>query len=180
MIPDQPEVGAAMAVVYTIVFALFPIGLAFAAVSDLLTMTISNRLTLGLAATFLAAAPVSGMDLSTFGLHLAVGGAVLAVAFFCFAMGWVGGGDAKLAAAIALWLGPFATVGFLLLASIFGGVLTLVLLIFRRQVWPAFIVGQPWIHRLHDQKAGVPYGVALAAAGFAIYPQTIWMQMAAG
>jgi prepilin peptidase CpaA len=169
-----------MTVVYTIVFALFPIGLAFAAVSDLLTMTISNRLTLGLAAAFLVAAPFSGMDVTTLGLHLAVGGAVLAVAFFCFAMGWVGGGDAKLAAAIALWLGPPATLGFILLASIFGGVLTIVLLIFRRQIWPAFIVGQPWVQRLHDQKAGVPYGVALAAAGLAVYPNTIWMQMAAG
>jgi prepilin peptidase CpaA len=169
-----------MTAINTIVFAVFPIGLAFAAASDLLNMTISNRLTLGLAAAFLVAAPFTGMDLTTFGLHLTAGGVMLAVAFSCFAMGWVGGGDAKFAAAIALWLGPQAAVAFLLLGSIFGGVLTLVILLFRRQVWPAFITGQPWIQRLHDAKAGVPYGIALAAAGLAVYPRSIWMQLIAG
>ena len=169
-----------MTVIYFLLFALFPIGMAFAAASDLLTMTISNRLTLGLGAAFLLAAPFSGMDLTTFGLHLAIAGAVLAIAFGCFAMGWVGGGDAKLATVIALWFGPDATVAFLLYASLFGGALTFGILMFRRRMWPAFIVGQPWLHRLHDQKAGVPYGIALAAAALLVYPHTIWMQMAAG
>lgn len=169
-----------MPIINTIVFALFPIGMAFAAVSDLLTMTISNRLTIALGAVFLAAALLAGMDASTFGLHIAAGGAILAIGFLCFAMGWVGGGDVKLAAVVALWLGPLSTVSFILLASILGGVLTLAVLLFRRQVWPAFITGQAWIQRLHDQKTGVPYGIALAAAALAIYPRTPWMEMLTG
>ena len=58
--------------------------------------------------------------------------------------------------------------------------LTLALLSFRRSVVPAFIIRQPWVRRLHDEKVGVPYGVALAVAGLAVYPDTIWMQMAIG
>ncbi len=163
-----------------ILFAAFPLAMAYAAISDLMTMTISNRLTLVLAAAFVALSPVTGMDLHTFGLHWAAGGAVLAVAFFCFAFGWIGGGDAKLASVTALWLGWDSTIEFIAIASIFGGVLTLFLLSFRRSVLPAFIIRQPWIQRLHDEGAGVPYGVALAAAGLVTYPHTIWMHMAIG
>src|SRR6478752_3355438 len=84
---------------------LFPALMAFAAASDLFTMTISNRVSLALAAGFLALAPLSGMGLYDILLHAGAGAAVLAVAFVCFAMGWVGGGDAKVAAAAALWFG---------------------------------------------------------------------------
>jgi prepilin peptidase CpaA len=166
--------------VQQVLFAVFPLAMVYAAISDLMTMTISNRLTLALAAAFVVLAPFTGMDLSTFGLHWAAGGAVLAVAFFCFAMGWIGGGDAKLASVTALWLGWASTIEFIAIASIFGGGLTLLVLTFRRSVLPAFIIRQPWIQRLHDDGAGVPYGVALAAAGLATYPHTIWMHVAIG
>jgi len=78
---------------------LFPALMAFAAASDLFTMTISNRVSLALAAGFLVLAMLSGMDLHDILSHIGAGAAVLAVAFTCFAMGWVGGGDAKVAAA---------------------------------------------------------------------------------
>jgi prepilin peptidase CpaA len=165
-------------IIQQMLFAVFPLAMAFAAISDLFTMSISNRLTLGLMAAFVALAPVVGMDLHTFGLHWAAGGAVFTVAFTCFALGWVGGGDAKLASVTALWLGWMGTIEYIALASVFGGLLTLLLLSFRRSVLPASIIRQPWIQRLHDERAGVPYGVALAAAGLAVYPHTIWMHMA--
>ncbi|CAN5195002.1 prepilin peptidase [soil metagenome] len=163
-----------------ILFALFPLGMAYAAASDLLTMTISNKLVLALLAGFLALSPLVGMTWHDFAMHWAAGGAVLAVAFFCFAMGWIGGGDAKLASATALWLGWESTVEFIGLASIFGGVLTVLILGFRRSVLPAFVIRQPWIQRLHDEEAGVPYGVALAIAALATYPHTAWVRMVTG
>ncbi len=163
-----------------VLFAVFPLAMAYAAISDLMTMTISNRLTLALVVAFVVLSPFAGMDLNTFGLHWAAGGAVLAVAFACFAFGWIGGGDAKLASVTALWLGWESSIEFIAIASIFGGALTLLILTFRRSVLPAFIIRQPWIQRLHDMRAGVPYGVALAAAGLATYPHTIWMHMAIG
>jgi prepilin peptidase CpaA len=170
----------AIALVHQLAFILFPLVLVFGAFSDLLTMTISNKLVLALVGSFLLLAPLAGMDWQTFGLHFAAGGIILAVTFFLFAMGWFGGGDAKLAAAIALWLGWDHTLSFVAYTSIFGGVLTLTMIAFRRSIVPAFIIRQPWIRRLHDEKAGVPYAVALAAAGIALYPDTIWMNMAIG
>ena len=167
-------------IVQHLLFVLFPLAMAYAAASDLMTMTISNKLALLLAAGFVLLAPISGMDLQTFAMHCAAGGAVLAVAFAFFAMGWIGGGDAKFAAAVALWLGWSHTLDFITLAAVFGGVLTFLILFYRRTVMPAFVLRQPWLMRLHDTSAGVPYGVALAAAALAIYPQTVWMRIATG
>ena len=84
---------------------LFPALMAFAASSDLLTMTISNRLSLALAGGFFLLIAVTGMSLYAVGMHLAAAMVVLVVAFAFFSQGWIGGGDAKLAAATALWFG---------------------------------------------------------------------------
>jgi prepilin peptidase CpaA len=84
---------------------LFPALMAFAAASDLFTMTIPNRVSLALVAGFLALALMSGMAWYDVLAHLGAGATVLVVAFGCFAMGWVGGGDAKIAAVTALWFG---------------------------------------------------------------------------
>src|SRR3990172_11975303 len=123
-------------IIQYVVVAAFPAAMAYAAASDLLTMTISNKLTFGLVVGFAAVAPFAGMDWHAFAMHWAAGGAVLAVAFLCFAMGWIGGGDAKLASAIALWLGFNNTLEFIALASLLGGGLTILLLAFRRSVVP--------------------------------------------
>ena len=115
------------------------------------------------------------MDLYTIGMHLAAAAVVLAVAFVFFSQGWIGGGDAKLAAATALWFGFAHLLDYLLYASIFGGVLTLALLQFRRLPLPGVLSRQAWIRRLHDRAGDVPYGIALAAAALAVYPKTGWM-----
>jgi prepilin peptidase CpaA len=154
---------------------LFPALMAFAACSDLLTMTISNRISLALAGGFILLALATGMSLEAVGMHLAAAAVVLTVAFICFAQGWIGGGDAKLAAATALWFGFDYLLNYLIYASLFGGVLTLLLIQFRLLPLPAVLARQKWILRLHEKGAGVPYGIALAAAALAVYPSTGWM-----
>ena len=130
---------------------LFPALMAFAAASDLFTMTISNRVSLALIAGFLALALLGGMGLHDMLLHIGAGAAVLAVAFACFAMGWVGGGDAKVVACVALWFGFDHLLDYLVYASLFGGALTLLLLQFRQWPLPYPLAGQAWLNRLHDQ-----------------------------
>ena len=159
----------------TIRLLLFPALMAFAASSDLLTMTISNRISLALAGSFFLLTLVTGMSLAVIGMHLAAGALVLAVCFGFFSQGWIGGGDAKLAAATALWFGFDYLLDYLIYASLFGGVLTLVLIQFRRLPLPAPLARQAWILRLHDAGGGIPYGIALAAAARAGYPKTGWM-----
>jgi prepilin peptidase CpaA len=155
---------------------LFPALMAFAAASDLLTMTISNRVSLALAAGFLVLAAVSGMSAYDILLHVGAGVTVLAIGFACFAMGWVGGGDAKVAAAAALWFGFAHLMNYLLYASLFGGALTLLLLQFRQWPLPVSFAGQPWLARLHAKETGIPYGIALAMGALMIYPETDWMK----
>jgi prepilin peptidase CpaA len=159
----------------TIRLLLFPALMAFAASSDLFTMTISNRLSLALTAAFFLLTLVTGMSLYAVGMHVAAAALVLAITFGFFTQGWIGGGDAKLAAATALWFGFDHLVDYLLYAALFGGALTLLLLQFRRMPLPNAMARQPWIMRLHDAGGGVPYGIALAAAALMVYPRTGWM-----
>ncbi len=166
-------------VIDSIRLLLFPALMAFAASSDLLTMTISNRISLLLIGGFLVLALATGMSVEAIGYHALAGALVLVLAFACYARGWIGGGDAKLAAATALWFGFEYLYDYLLWASLLGGVLTLLILRFRALPLPELLARQGWVARLHRQDAGVPYGIALAAAALAIYPYTIWMKPAA-
>jgi prepilin peptidase CpaA len=120
------------------------------------------------------------MSWQDFALHWAAGGAVLAIAFGCFAMGWIGGGDAKLGAVIALWMGWADALAFVGYASVFGGILTLLLLGFRQTVVPVFVIRHVWVQRLHEQGMGVPYGIALAVAGVLTYWDSAWMNLVRG
>jgi prepilin peptidase CpaA len=155
---------------------LFPALMAFAAASDLFTMTISNRVSLALGAGFLVLAFASGMAPAEILLHLAAGSLVLVAAFACFAFGWIGGGDAKVAAAAALWFGFAHLLDYLLYASLFGGVLTLLLLQFRQWPLPYALAGQTWLLKLHAKESGIPYGIALAVGALVIYPETEWIR----
>jgi prepilin peptidase CpaA len=155
---------------------LFPALMAFAAASDLFTMTISNRVSLALLAGFLVLAPLGGMGLHDLLMHLGAGTAVLVTAFACFAMGWIGGGDAKVAAGVALWFGFDHLLNYLLYASLIGGALTLLLLQIRQWPLPYPLNGQAWLLRLHDKQSGIPYGIALAIGALMIYPETDWIK----
>jgi len=155
---------------------MFPALMAFAAASDLFTMTISNRVSLGLAAGFLLLAVLSGMGPTAVLSHVGAGAVVLLVAFLCFAMGWIGGGDAKIAAAAALWFGFGHLMNYLLYASLFGGALTLLLIQFRQWPLPYPLATQAWLLRLHAKESGIPYGIALAIGALMIYPDTEWVK----
>jgi len=156
---------------------VFPALMAFAASSDLFTMTISNRVTLALVGGFVAMAVISGMSPSDVLAHAGAAATVLVVTFLFFTRGWIGGGDAKLAAATALWFGFDHLLVYLLYASIFGGALTLMMIRFRLMSLPQVLADQEWVNRLHRPNSGVPYGIALAAAALLIYPNTTWMQL---
>ncbi|MBW0003133.1 MAG: prepilin peptidase [Hyphomicrobiales bacterium] len=149
---------------------VFPALMAFAAAYDLTTMTIPNRLTAAVALAFIGAVALCRLPVTEVAWHLSAGVVVLAVTFAMFAAGWMGGGDAKLAAGVALWLGFADLLDYLLLASILGGVLTVGLLVARRFPLPTMLARLPWVLRLHAPETGIPYGIALALAALVILP----------
>lgn len=169
-----------LAVVIAALTAVFPIIVTVAACYDLLTMQIPNRFPAILAIAFLILALLTGLQLSAIGIHLLIGAGVLVFTFALFAFGFLGGGDAKLASAIALWLGIQQALPFLVLTALFGGALSLTILAFRAMPLPAFLLGWEPALRLHEKGAGVPYGVALAAATLAVFPDTQWFILFAG
>ncbi|HEY8576098.1 MAG TPA: prepilin peptidase [Devosia sp.] len=153
----------------TLAMLIFPLGMAFAASSDLLTMRISNKLVLLLVAGFFGLALIINLPLQQLGMHVLCAFAVLAAGFAMFALRWIGGGDAKLAAATTLWLGFGLTLPYLVYAGLLGGALTLSVLALRAMPLNPVITRFAWLERLHDRKQGVPYGIALAIAGMLVY-----------
>jgi len=142
-----------------------------AAVKDVFSFTIPNWISLALMALFPAAGLVNGAPLAVLGPHLVVGAGVLVAGMAMFAFRWIGGGDAKLSAAVALWLGWPALTTFLFGAALAGGGLALILLGLRSAAArPLVLLGPPWVNRLAEAGEGVPYGVAIAVGAFAAFP----------
>ena len=157
---------------------VFPTLMVFAAFSDLLTMTIPNRVSLLLVFFYLALAAYIPLPWQTLLLHISCGLAMLALTFVLFQFGWVGGGDAKLASATALWLGWEQLYDYGLAASIAGGVLTLMIIEIRRRDLPRRLLSFEFIARLAEKSNGVPYGIALAIAGLLVYPHSlVWTRI---
>lgn len=161
------------------ILVVFPVLVAFAAASDLLTMKIPNRVSVLLGAAFFIMALATAMPVTQIGLHIAAGALVLAITFGMFAAGWMGGGDAKVASAIALWFGLGSELtSFVMLTAIYGMVLTLALLSVRKLPYlPGGLRSQQWALRLHDPNNGIPYGIAIAMAALQVYPQSLWFSL---
>lgn len=139
--------------------AILALLLVVAAVIDVRTFTISNRLNLVVAGLAVPYWFASGLQLwPDFAGQLGMAVGVFALLALAFWAGMMGGGDVKLAAALALWFSPVTMVKFLVFMSIAGGLLALFLLVQHRV-------------RRRQGKPKIPYGVAIAAGGLAILAQ---------
>jgi prepilin peptidase CpaA len=158
---------------------VFPALAILAGLTDITSFTIPNWLSGVLALAFFVAAPAVGASWSLLGVHLGMGLAGLTVAMGMFALGWIGGGDAKLLAAAALWLGWPAVTTFLLATTLAGGGLALILLGLRSPLVRAHtpVLGG-WMDRLTTPGAPAPYGVAIACGALAAFPLSDLVQRA--
>jgi len=163
-----------------VVLSVFPAAVVFAGAMDLFTMTIPNRISLVLVAAFLVLAPLAGLGPWQMASHFGAGLAVLAVGILLFIPGWIGGGDAKLAAAVALWVGFDNLVPFFFFVAMAGGLLAMAFGAFRGMPLPRPVLTEAWAVRLHDRRGGIPYGIALSAGALFVYPQTAWFVALAG
>ncbi|TYC67929.1 peptidase [Stappia sp. BW2] len=161
------------------ILVIFPMLVAFGGASDLLTMTIQNRVSLLLIVGFAILAVATGLPLQAWGMHALAFAVIFAPCFLFFAFGWMGGGDVKFISAIALWIGfSQQLLMFVIFVSVYGMLLTLGLLVIRQQsVVPAVLYRQEWFARLHDNKSGIPYGIAIAIAGLQVYSSTYWFEL---
>ena len=153
----------------------FPFLMLYAAFSDMLTMTISNKVSLLLIIGFGIFAFYVGMPFDEILWHIAVFSIVLCIGIAMFSFGLLGGGDAKLAASTALWLGSY-TYDYIFISTILGAGLGIFLLLIRSKYIPQKIASIGWVNRLYQDKTGMPYGLALGAGAIIVYPNTLWMQ----
>ncbi|MCB1467835.1 MAG: prepilin peptidase [Rhizobiaceae bacterium] len=159
--------------VHAAIFVIFPFCMVFAAISDLLSMTIANRVSLMLIAAFAVLAPLAGLDWAAYGWHFLAGAVVFAVTFGIFAIGGMGGGDAKLLTATAVWMGfGFPLLDYLITATFLGGLLTVFIVFFRKSTLATMHGQNMFLRHLTGDSAGVPYGIALGAAGLLAFPQS--------
>jgi prepilin peptidase CpaA len=156
----------------SIIFIIPPICLVLAALTDFLEMTIPNRIPVILLATFVAIAPFSGLGLMEIGWHVAAAAAVFSVCFGLFAFNVMGGGDAKLLSAAAIWFGfNNSLFDFLAYTGFLGGVLTIMVIAVRAN-WEVFATIGVRLPKTLMVANKIPYAIAIGAAGLMAYPQS--------
>lgn len=149
-----------------------PVFFALGAMSDLVSYKIPNWIPAALAALFALAAALAGLSLETVGWHLAVCLGALICGMALFGFGLIGGGDAKLFAAGALWMGPLFILKYCLYFAMVGGAFAIMLLLLRKAPLPASASRIGFLNQLLQPKAGIPYGVALGVGALIVLPKT--------
>jgi prepilin peptidase CpaA len=161
------------------ILVLFPFAMVFAAISDLLSMTIANRVSVLLVAGFAIIAPLTGMPWPDVGMHLLTGFVLLLFTFAMFTAGAMGGGDAKLIAATGVWMGAAQILAqYLIVSTLIGGLLTLAILSYRKSPLPAYAGRFEFLRRMGNKDEGIPYGIALGIGGLICYPDSVLMTWA--
>jgi prepilin peptidase CpaA len=162
-----------MTLLQAALLSVFPILVIMAALTDVTSFTIPNRISALLILGFFPAALAMGRPVGEIGLDVAIFAIALLAGMAMFAAGWIGGGDAKLLAAASLWIGVAAMPDFLIVTAMAGGGLV-ILLVNARSSWaqPYLAAAPAWLARLATPGGDVPYGVAIATGALMAFPQT--------
>lgn len=156
-----------------LMLSVLPALVIVAGLKDLTTMTIPNWISAGLLLGFFPAALMVGLEPTQIAVHVGVAVAALVLGAGLFALGWLGGGDAKLIAGASLWLGLTGAGHFILWTALAGGLFSLVLLSARSRALPALARGPAWLGRLLEPKGDIPYGVAIAIGALIAFPGSL-------
>lgn len=164
-----------------VLLLVFPVLVVVAALRDVTSYTIPNWISGLLILGFLPAALALGLPLGVIGQNGLVFLVALAAGMAMFALGWIGGGDAKLFAVAGLWLGWSGALTYLIFTAVAGGALALALLGLR-SLWlrPYVVNGPAWFGRLATPGEAVPYGVAIALGAMVAFPGSALVQAWAG
>lgn len=149
----------------------------YAGCTDFFAKIIPNRVSLLVVAFYGLAALGLGAPLATIGSGLAAGLLILLLGLIPFSFGMMGAGDVKLASAAALWFGFDNALPFLMAISLYGAVLVLVMVAFRREIASAYTPRIAFFAEA-GTKMPLPYGIAIAAAALTMHPASPLVQIA--
>lgn len=154
-----------------IIVVIFASGMLSAAYKDATTMTIPNWISLALIAGFFLIIPFIWPGWAELGTHILVGFTFFLAGFAMFAFGWLGGGDAKLMAATALWWQWPDAILYVFYTTIIGAVLSIFLMVGRKFI-PVRVLTSPWAYKMFKDEKKMPYGLALAAGALLTLPKS--------
>lgn len=140
-------------------------------VSDARSLTIPNKYVLGMIILFPIAALIDPSAMP-FINHLIAGGIIFGLSFILFSLKLMGGGDSKMAGALALWVGLGGLINFIAIMAMAGGVLAAISLVLKKNknLIPEKVSNASWFGQLKENKNVVPYGIAIAIGGiFALF-----------
>ncbi len=160
--------------------SVFPAALLIAAANDIYEFKIPNWISITLVAVYPLAGLAVGASPQVMIEGAILGAAALTIGFFLFATRIVGGGDAKLLAATAPWIGLGGLGAFLFQTAIAGLVLAMAMSMFRKLPLLPIYAHAPWLIQLHERKKDLPYAVAIAAGGLLSFSQTPYFQLVIG
>lgn len=156
----------------SILFLIFPGLMVVAAICDIRSFQIPNRLTLTLAAAWPLAALLAGVGWPEMAMAAGFAAVTLLGGFLLFAAGFLGGGDAKLISVAMLWVAPTQTVTFLIVTVFAGAALAVALIVFRKMPLPVSAAGTNWVMELYTRSRDMPYGVAIAVGALVAWRHT--------
>jgi prepilin peptidase CpaA len=145
--------------------AFLPVLLVWAAALDVLTRSIPNSISISLSVAFAIFAAAAGLSVEDIAAHVLCALLFLGCGFALFSAKLIGGGDVKLCAAAALWLGFGGAQPFLHSMAIAGGLLALVYL-------ARHIIGAGFGLDASGART-IPYGVAIAAGALIVLPDQL-------
>ncbi len=163
-----------------IFLSAFPASLLIAAMNDLYEYKIPNWVSIVLFFSYFAASIGLGAPPAQILEGFLFACAALVVGFGLFAGKFLGGGDAKLLAACAPWIGPSALAPFLINTAFAGGAFAVALIMFRKLPALPVYAHAPWLMRLLQRPKDIPYAVAIAIGGLLSFSQTPLFQLAFG
>jgi prepilin peptidase CpaA len=159
-----------------LILTLFPTLVVAAAIGDVLTMRIPNWLNAATALSVLPMALLAGMPLDVAQWHLLGGAVLLVFGFALFARGFIGGGDAKLMAAVGLWIGWSALLPFVIVMTLAGGALAILYKVGQLVRTDIEVRDVAWLKRVIRADLQLPYGIAIATGALWVYSATWWMK----
>jgi prepilin peptidase CpaA len=155
----------------------FPAAMVLAALTDIYDFKIPNWISVLLVVCYLCAGALIHAPTGMMIEGMLFGCAMLVVGFILFAVKFFGGGDAKLLAATAPWIGLSGFSSFLFITVFAGGILALVLIAFRRAPMLPIYAHAPFLIRMHQNRHEIPYAVAIVAGGLLSFSQTPMFQL---
>lgn len=160
-----------MSAIHAAMMAAYVALVLYGAWSDARSLRIPNWVSLALLGLFVPTALVAGLGLEAVAWHVAAGALLLVVGIALFAFGLFGGGDAKLLAAVALWVGWSDLLPLIFAVALVGGVLSLAVILLRKGLglWPQWLVKSAG--GLFTPNKAVPYGIAIAIGAMIVVPR---------